>query len=900
MPGTLSHYQFAIDFSPVRNIPEDPKERLPYFNTFKLLLEQEREKIKAWHRSGAGGREVIQVHTSLIDEVIRNIIIPLSSHKTYSRVPVLDEFSLIAVGGYGRGELNPHSDIDLLFLQPKNVRRTTDLFIKDVTSILWGIGLEIGQSCRTLKECLELAESDLTIKTSMIETRFLIGNASKYETFSQSIRKNIFTRNVHVFLKAKSEEKAIRHAKAEGIAGNPEPNIKEGPGGLRDYHTALWAVAVRFGCLSFREIGDEDVISQQELDELDLSVDFCLRVRNELHYLKEKKSDVLSLELQKDLAANLGYRTGTAVESVENFMRDYFLHATTIHDVSETIFERCLERKRPIRKIISSLKKKPLTHGFSYVDSTLALDDDANDPFKENPELLLTLFEWCREHNLTPDHRLQRKARLNNHLLDDEFLKQAPLKKFLFSILGDPHAEKHLRLMHKLGILDRLLPEFGHSHCRVKYDFYHRYTADEHSLRIVQFLEELGSDSEKNFWELTTVYSETPSQVLLKFSALLLSIGTNHNGATLESRAELLSRIADRWNLDAEEKETVFFLLENLYEMVETAIHQDIHQPAVIQGFAQKTGSPERLALLYLFSYAELRAVAPGTWNSWKKVLMSELYHRTTDYFMNPESLQQKPQATQDLVHKELQWEVPASEIQTHLNLLPKDYLVTAHPGEIALHIRLIRSIKDKLFILNHHYNEEGGFHNLILCCPAKLEAFKKMVGSLTAKNMNILGAQIYLRKDGLVIVSVQVEADERLGPENMEIWKEVKTVLRDILEGRKDLRELLASRTRYVAEKKHAGAIIPKISIDNTHESNYTIIRIEARDHIGMLYKIAAVFADFSIQIHRAKISTQGGRGIDVFYVSLKDQKVTFNKLLRRIKEHLIHAMLTENPEDI
>ncbi|PIQ95992.1 MAG: hypothetical protein COV67_11995, partial [Nitrospinae bacterium CG11_big_fil_rev_8_21_14_0_20_56_8] len=368
MTHAISHYKFEVDFSPVERAPEDPRDRLPYFNSFKELVRREKEKIKLWHRGGAGGREVIQAHTGFIDEVIRHIITSLALNKEYARFNVINEFCLIAVGGYGRGELNPFSDIDLLFLKPNRMLKKADRFIQDVTSILWGMGLEIGQACRTVKDCVRLAEEDLTVRTSMSETRFLIGDRDKYEKFCASIHKSILRKNVQGFLQAKILARRKRIGGDEGVASNPEPNIKEGSGGLRDYHAALWAVTARFGSASLREVGRDDIVSDRELDQLDTSLNFILRVRNELHYLKGKKFDVLDLEIQQMLAANLGYRGPSPVQATERFMRDYFLHATAVRDICGAVFERCLTPERSIRRVISSFTRKSLGNGFNTVD----------------------------------------------------------------------------------------------------------------------------------------------------------------------------------------------------------------------------------------------------------------------------------------------------------------------------------------------------------------------------------------------------------------------------------------------------------------------------------------------------------------------------------------------------
>ncbi|SVD00430.1 uncharacterized protein METZ01_LOCUS353284, partial [marine metagenome] len=316
-------------------------------------------------------------------------------------------------------------DIDLLFLTPKTIRRAADLLIQDFIPTFWDLGLEVGSSCRTLQECLLLAKKDITIKTSMIETRFMIGDQNKYQKFFQSISKNTLGKNIKGFLDAKAKEKTLRYDEGIGPSSDPEPNVKESVGGLRDYHTALWAVAIRFGCLSFREIPRSDIISSEELDILDRSVDFSLRVRNELHYLKNKKQDTLTHELKKEVSANLRYKETNEVLRVEQFMRDYFIHATNIHQYSEIIFQRCIETRRSIKKVLSSFTKKNLGHGFHASGGSLTMDEeDSSSLFKQNPNLILIAFELCQTHDLIPNYQIKRQIKKHSYLMDEAFLNK--------------------------------------------------------------------------------------------------------------------------------------------------------------------------------------------------------------------------------------------------------------------------------------------------------------------------------------------------------------------------------------------------------------------------------------------------------------------------------------------
>jgi len=896
-----NNYRLAMDFSTVESIPEDPRKRLTYFRSFKELIQIEKAKIKGWHRSGAGGWEVIQAQTSLIDEVVRHVLLSMTQLEQYKSKLVLEDFCLIAVGGYGRGELNPLSDIDLLFLLPPRPKPITETFIQDVLSVLWGFGMDIGHSSRTIKECIKLANEDLTIKTSMIETRFLMGDQVLYGRFTNSINKNVLQKGVKKFLNSKLKEKYKRYGNNEGVVCHPEPDIKNGPGGLRDYHNALWATAVRFGVNSFREIEGAQVISPQEIESLYNSIDFTLRVRNELHYLTEKKMDVLSREIQKDLAANLGYLISFDGQPVEDFMRDYYLHATNIYNFSENLFEHCIQAKQPFMQVLTDLTKKSLGDGFCISGSALVYEGDQKNDFKKDKSLVLKALGLCRKYSVLPDYQLRRQLRLHKKLVIAEHMKGEEVRNFLYSILGDGDSHKTLRLMHETEILEQVLPEFGLAHCKVNHDFYHHYTADEHSLRIIRFLEELEASTLTNPTDLAFLYKEFSHKKTIKFAALLQSAGTLSDMDGESGLKGFINFISERLYLQTEEKEFLEFLIKNIYEMIETALHQDIHQPTVIQKFAKTVVTDERLAALYLFSFAELRAVAPGTLTAWKKLLLSELYERTLKYLHDPESLDKYPQVTRVGVFKALHGELPVADIESHLRLMPEDYLMTAYSEEVALHIRLIRSLKDKPFILHHEFNEEGKFHNLTLSCVSGQESFKKLVGVLTAKSLNILGAHIYLKKDGYVIVSVQVEESDIATGSNFEIWKEIKFNLAKLFLKETNLKKMMRSRTRYAGEQKSLDqAIVPRVQVERETTDTFTIIRVEARDHMGMLYKIASVFADFGILIHRAKISTQGDRGIDVFYVSLKDQRVPFNKLMSQFKANMIKILMIERLEDV
>ena len=664
-PKALFH-QFDLDFSSVRQIPEDPKVRLDYFHKLKDLIQQEHEKIKNWHRSGAGGREVIQALTGLMDEVIRHVVTALSELEKYQNKNLPDKFALVAVGGYGRGELNPGSDIDLLFLLQKKMDKTLDRFIQDITSVLWGIGLEIGQSCRTIKECQLLALDDPTIRTSMIETRFLTGTYPLYQKLWDSVRKNVLKKRAKEFLNENLKMIFESSETREGVTSHPEPDIKNGPGGLRDYHAALWAVAVSFDGISLQEIQRADVVTPEELDQLRESVDLLLKIRNELHYQKGKKSDVLEMGIQKELAAYLGYRGEEGEGDAESFMRDYFMHATRIRHISGDIFHRCLEVKPTLQNILTQLQQTNLENGFILKKNKLSAQDLNEDLFKNDLSLFLKAFQLCQQYGLQPDTQLNRLIRQNVDLVDSHYIANPKVAEFLFGILDHPHSENVLRLMHEANLLARLVPEFGQSQYRISYDFYHRYTADEHALRMIHFLESLPDLPGEDLKKFQELYDETDHRVILKLACLLHSLEKEGEESTTAQTRESLSRVFKDLTLTPEQRDLLSFLIGELHALNEIAFHEDIHDPTIIRKLGQIAETPQKLGLLLLMSYAELNAVAPGTWTSWKKTLLTEVYQRTWNYLVRPESLEEKPQTTRQAVYSKLANQLSKEVIDQH------------------------------------------------------------------------------------------------------------------------------------------------------------------------------------------------------------------------------------------
>jgi [protein-PII] uridylyltransferase len=486
--------------------------------------------------------------------------------------------------------------------------------------------------------------------------------------------------------------------------------------------------------------------------------------------------------------------------------------------------------------------------------------------------------------------------------VDSHYIASPKVAEFLLGILDHPHSENVLHLMHEANLLARLLPEFGQSQYRISYDFYHRYTADEHALRMVHFLEGFPEHPDKSLKIFQKLYDATDHRVILKLACLLHSLEKEgEETSTLQTRASL-SRVFDDLALTPEQRELLAFLVGQLHALNEIAFHQDIHDPTIIRKLGQISETPQKLDLLLLMSYAELNAVAPGTWTSWKKILLTELYQRTRNYLVRPESLEEKPQTTRQAVYSKLSDQLHKEAIDQHLKTMPDDYLHSADSNDIVDHIRLVEKKGEDDFAIQFVDHPSGEFFDLTLCGQSNSGLFKDLVGTLTARALNILSAQIFSRQDGLVIIVAQVDSQAAINIFGSveKVWKEIEKNLKDLLDQTTTLRALLKERTRLLNETPREAAIEPHIQVENYSENPHTLIRIEARDHPGMLYKIAHAFRNFGIRPHRAQIATRGGRGIDVFSVSLDGRKLNFPPLIQRVKDTLVTTLLVKKLEDL
>jgi [protein-PII] uridylyltransferase len=851
------------------------KQRMEYVRALRERVHLEKERVKALHRSGASGKRVTRLLTRFGDEIVKDM-------------------ALVAIGGYGRGELCPYSDVDILFLvrsSPKSFKG----MINDVLTLLWDTGYEVGHSVRTIADCLRVAKKDLSARTAMLEGRFLTGSLKLFSEFEVIFRKQVIEKAVDSFIHQKIEGRDRRHKRYEDLVTLIEPNVKEGVGGLRDYHLALWASMARFGFSTIEECYSADLIDEELYEATRGAYDFITRVRNELHYLEGAKDDVLAVEVQRQVAENLGYEDLGPRLAVERFMQDYYHQAFKIRQFSEAMLALCQPTKKGLTKVLERVKSKALGDSFVATKGELFMRQGALESGGLEPPSMLEVFVLCQEHNLVPHESLRSIIRYNLDKIDEGRRREPSIRKGFFKILNRDGAARVLRLMHEAGLLGALIPEFEELSFLPQYDVFHRYTADEHTLKAVQYVEELGDAAAQSFRDLGAIYRGLRSPAVIKMALLLHDIGKSGGAAGhVERGVDIARAVLERWPMGEKASRQILLLAANHLIMNRTAQRRDMHDEKIIREFCDVVGSLENLQLLYLLTFSDLKAVGPEVWTEWKGALLLELYQRAKDYLTRePEERLTGlalVEALRETVAREMASDVSEEAIEAYFQAMPYKYIASTFPERISQHIRLAeKMVTQDGLALEHRHNNQFDYTEVLVCTTGRTGIFSEI-----SKNLNILGAQVYTRRDNIAIDTLQVEMLEGGCVTDDKVWREVEKNLRAIVGGAETVEALLKARTRYVTEKRAVGPPVEaKVAINNRISDTHTVIEMKAHDRLGLLYLVTRTLASFNLDIYLAKISTEGNRAVNVFYVTdLEEEKIFDTELIEQIRGALLDVL--------
>jgi [protein-PII] uridylyltransferase len=853
----------------------EPRGRL---SDFKRFLKLETDRLRMRHRFGLGGLEIASARSYQVDQVVAHACrLALAEAEPPARV-ALAGCAVVALGGYGRAELSPFSDVDLLFLHQGRAADAVRRFVEQVLQLLWDVGLTVGHSYRTLAECLEEARGDLHSRTALAEARLVAGDTSVFGALDRALDNAIRRdrKSGEAFLEALRADVAERHARVGGAVCVQEPNVKEGVGGLRDLHAVLWVAQARHGSRGLAEARAASVVSEREHQSARRAYDFLLRVRAEAHFATGRKTDVLTLDLQPAVALSLGYEDGRGLLASELFMRDYYRRASDLHGVFRSVLRRPPEEAP--RRFFAALAKRRPARDFEVRDGRLRAKSPA---LVSTGRGLLNAFAAAQAEGVPLSDELALAIRERLSLVDRELRESREAAAVFVDILRwRGRVGLALRAMHETGFLGRFLPEFARVSFLVQHDFFHRYTVDEHTLRAIEAIDEVASGTEAAVRPFGRVLDEIEDAVPLYLGMLLHDVGKGHGGGHVERGARMAPRACARLGLDERATEDVVFLVAAHLEMSQVSQHRDLSETALIASFAGRVGSVHRLNLLHVLTYADHRAVAPGIWNEWKGALLWELYHRTRQHLAGHPGDDDPVETTRARAIESLRPGFPEADLERHFALLPERYLRATDATRMARHFRLVSGRGEAPAAFEWRDLPDGHCTELALVTDDRPGLLASVAGTLTAHGVNILSVDLFNRRDGVVIDTFQLSEVSSHRPVKPERRALVEQDVVAALAGSHDVSAAVAARLRKnpPSPRRALGRAArgPSVRFDQEVSATATVIEVKAEDRPGLAWTIADALARLGLDIRFAKIATAKALALDVFYVTGAGSKLT------------------------
>lgn len=860
----------------------------------RAYLDYHRAACRELHRGGASGTAVVEAITAMTDTLMRKLYRCISAEGIADRQPGA---ALLAIGGYGRGELNPRSDIDLMFYCGEVGREQADLIAQRMLYLLWDLKLDVGYSVRNGRECLQLAGQDLTIRTSLLDARFLAGEEDLYRDFTRQVLQAVLTKNTRAFIDDKYAEYKGRLAKYGATVYLLEPNIKESEGGLRDLHTALWIARVKYKAAGLGELVRKSVLSESEAAEFTAACDYLWRIRNELHYQSTRKNDQLHFDKQEAIAAFLGYADGAKGRAVEQFMQDYYAHASRVEHLAASLISRVTRQERR-GGLLGAFKRRMVGRDFFIYDDELKAV--RRQLFVERPTALMEAFVHAKRQGVRLSVELKGQIRAALDQVNDRFRRSREVAELFLEILRTPGGiAATLRDMHHLHFLNRYIPEFERIYCKVQHDAYHIYTVDTHSLFCVEELEKLWlGDYRDSHPVYTRAAGEVEKRELLVLAVLFHDIGKGEGKDHSNRGADLIPTIARRLGLNREDSQRLEFLVRRHLDMAHISQRRDLHDDRLINDFAQKMGMSENLRMLFLLTFADIKGVGPDVWTEWKGSLLQELYEKSYDvlergdFFMDLRS--ERVRNRRRKVIDALGEEFGERAVRDLLQAAGTRYILSHRSVEIIPHLRLELQRGDDALAVEVSHDLQRGFSQVMVSTLDVPGLFSMITGVMAANGINILGAQIYTRSTGSALDILHVNNPQGGVIDNPAKWEKVRDELQGVIEGRFKVAALVARRSGSgLLEKKQMPHYPDRVEFDNDVSREYTVIDIYTRDRIGLLYRITRTLADLGMYIYVAKISTKVDQVADTFYVKdIFGQKVQNPAKLDELRRQLLAGL--------
>ena len=820
------------------------------------------------------GPAVLVATSYLMDQIIRVLYDFADQHAYPAANPSAGErLGLVATGGYGRGELAPLSDIDLLFLRPYKQTPRGEQIVEFMLYLLWDLGLKVGHATRTVEESLRYAERDQTIRTALLEARYLWGDRALFDELQRGFAQKFYIGDGRDFVDAKLVERDQRHQRMGDSRYVVEPNVKEGKGGLRDLHLLFWIAKYLYRVSEPGELVAKGVLTREEARHFERAERFLSTVRCHIHYLTGRADDRLSFDLQREIAARLGYQDRPGSRGVERFTKHYYLHAKTVGDLTR-IFVAALEdsrrRKPKLAALWQSLRPREL-EGFRLDGERLAVT--APDTFAKDPVAILRLFHVAQENGLDIHPATLRLITQNIRLVDR--LRNDPDANRLFmDMLTSRHdPETTLRRLNEAGVFGRFVPDFGRVVAQTQHDMYHTYTVDEHTIRAIGILSKIESGALKEDHPLSAdVVHKILSRPVLYLAVLLHDIAKGRGGDHSILGADVAMQLGPRLGLSAAETETVAWLVRYHLAMSATSFQRDLMDPKTIETFAALVQSPERLRLLLVLTVCDIRAVGPNVWNNWKAALLRQLYN-ATEQVLSGGTLSGGRAERIKQIQTEMAKLLPGwseADQESHFARGYASYWLSFPPVTLARQAELVRGAEraGQPLAIEHRVDEARSVTEVTIYTLDTHGLFARLAGAMAISGANIVDAKIFTLANGMALDTFWIQDLEGKPFDGPQRLARLAARVELSLSNRLDIQRELDSQRGSWPKRDRVFTVEPRVLIDNNASDTFTVIEVNGRDRPGFLHVVTRALTRLNLQIATAHVTTYGERAVDVFYV--------------------------------
>ncbi|HEY4071415.1 MAG TPA: [protein-PII] uridylyltransferase [Sphingomicrobium sp.] len=834
-------------------------------------LEYGRAEIaKRLTKEPGNGRAAAQATAFLHDQIVRLTYDFVTERMLEQPVGGL---SLAGLGGTGRGEMAPFSDLDLMFLTAKAPTPEEERAAEAVLHFLWDLKLKVGHSIRSTAQLIALAKNDMTVRTAFLEARWLWGDEKLFDTAMRRFRKEVVAGTAAEFVAAKLAERDQRHVRMGDSRYVVEPNVKDGKGGLRDLHTLYWIGKYVHGVEKPADLVGAGLLTAAEFKRFDRAERFFWSVRCHLHLLAGRPEERLSFEYQPRIAEIMNYADRPGKSAVERFMQFYFINAKTVGDLTGLFLAQLDEQlaKKGFRFALPTIRRRPKRlGGFALDRGRISIPSD--DFFRGDPVRLLELFALAAREQLEIHPTAMRAATRDAVLIDHNIRHDRRANDLFMEVLTCVHRpESVLRWMNEAGVFGRFVPDFGRVVAQMQFDMYHHYTVDEHSIRAIGLVAAIEREDLKQDHPISTaIFRQIASRRVLYVAVLLHDIAKGRGGDHSVIGAEIALKLCPRFGLDAAETETVSWLVRYHLLMSSTAFKRDLADPKTIEDFARQVQSPERLRLLLILTVVDIRAVGPGVWNEWKRTLLRTLFEAAEERLR----LGHKQHGRTELVHarqndlaRALGWK--ASAVKAHAKRLPDSYWLaeplpwqTANAKQVAVAEAHIGDATPNVVVED---DSESGATRVSVFTPDREGLFHRICAGLASAGANIIDARIHTTRDGMALDNLLV-LDGRSQPyRDRKHRNRLARAVESALTGVEPPPLPSAESPRRIT----AFEVAASVAIAERASTRTTVVEVNARDRPALLAALAAAIHNCGHTIHSAHIATYGERAVDVFYLT-------------------------------